>query len=174
MTRRRADILQRQIERERAALARRAAQLDFAAEQIRKLAADREAEAGAAVFAAGAGIGLLEGLEDDALLLERNADAGVGDLERHDGGAWLSSGWSGDQPPTAAETLSRTPPCSVNLKAFDSRFFSTCCKRLESVVMVRQIGSISTSNELRLSASWRNGRAVASMRLVSRPPAHRP
>ena len=59
----------------------RAAQLDLAAEQVGQLAADREAEAGAAVLAAGAGVGLLEGLEDDLLLLERDADAGVGDLE---------------------------------------------------------------------------------------------
>ena len=29
------------------------------------------------------GIGLLERLEDDLLLFQRNADAGVGDLERH-------------------------------------------------------------------------------------------
>ena len=40
-------------------------------------------------------------------------------------------------------TLSRTPPCAVNLKAFDSRFFSTCCRRLESVMMLRpRLGSI--------------------------------
>ena len=31
------------------------------------------------------GIGLLERLEDDLLLLRRNADAGIGDLERDDG-----------------------------------------------------------------------------------------
>ena len=78
-----ADIFQRQVEREGAAHVRRAAQMDFAAEQVRQLAADREAQAGAAVFAAGAGVGLLEGLEDDLLLLGRDADAGVGDLERH-------------------------------------------------------------------------------------------
>ena len=74
----------RQIERKRAADAGRAAQLDFAAQQARQFAADREAEAGAAVFAAGAGVGLLERLEDDLLFLERNADAGIGDLEGDD------------------------------------------------------------------------------------------
>ena len=73
----------RQVERESAAHAGRAAQPDLAAEQVRKLAADREAEARAAVFAAGAGVGLLERLEDDLLLLRRDADAGVRDLERH-------------------------------------------------------------------------------------------
>ena len=59
-----------------------AAQLDFAAEQVGQFAADGEAQAGSAVLAAGAGIGLLEGLEDDALFLRRNADAGIGDFER--------------------------------------------------------------------------------------------
>ena len=39
----RPDVLQRQIEREGAADARRAAQLDFAAEQVGQLAADGEA-----------------------------------------------------------------------------------------------------------------------------------
>ena len=52
-------------------------------------------------------------------------------------GDWLSTGCSELQPPTAAVTVSRTPPCSVNLKALDSRFLSTCCRRLESVVMLR-------------------------------------
>ena len=66
--RRRADVGLRQIEREGAALAGRAAELNFAAEQAGEFAADGEAEAGAAVLAAGAGVGLLEGLEDDALL----------------------------------------------------------------------------------------------------------
>src|SRR5262249_47942616 len=40
---------------------------------------------GAAILAAGRGVGLLERLEDDLLLLERDADAGVGDLERNYG-----------------------------------------------------------------------------------------
>src|SRR5262245_52679707 len=57
--------------------------MDFAAEQVRQLSADREPQAGAAVFAAGAGVGLHEGLENDLLLVLCDADAGVGDLERH-------------------------------------------------------------------------------------------
>src|SRR6185437_12985553 len=80
---RRADILQRQVEHEGAADTWRRAQLNFAAEQARQFAADGEAETGAAVFAAGRGVGLLEGLEDDLLLLGRNADAGIGHLEGH-------------------------------------------------------------------------------------------
>ena len=72
---------------------------DLAAEQRRQLAADGQAEAGAAVLAARAGVGLLEGLEDEPLLLRRDADAGVGDLDRDDrAGAKRSTGWSGDQP----------------------------------------------------------------------------
>ena len=71
----------RQVQRERAALARRADQPDLAAEQRRQLAADGEAETGAAVLAAGAGVGLLERLEDQPLLLGRDADAGVADLD---------------------------------------------------------------------------------------------
>ena len=44
----------------------------------------------------------------------------------------------GRRPATgAAETLRRTPPCEVNLKAFESRFFSTCWSRLASVTMPR-------------------------------------
>ena len=58
-----------QVQRERAALARRALEADLAAEQARELAADREAETGAAVLAAGAAVGLLERLEDELLLL---------------------------------------------------------------------------------------------------------
>ncbi len=76
-----AEVGHRQVERERAAAARSAAQLDLSAEQRRQLAADGQAQPGAAVLAAGAGIGLLECLEDDALFFGRNADAGVRDLE---------------------------------------------------------------------------------------------
>ncbi len=59
-------------------------ELDFAAEQHGQLAADGQAEAGAAVFAGGAGVGLLEGLEDEPLLFRRDADAGVLDGEGDD------------------------------------------------------------------------------------------
>ena len=50
---------------------------DLAAEQARDLAADRQAEAGAAVAAARRPVGLLEGLEDQPQLVLRDADAGV-------------------------------------------------------------------------------------------------
>ena len=66
--------------------------------------------------------------------------------------------------------LSCTPPCSVNLKAFDSRFFSTCCRRLRvGDDAASSVGSSCTSNDSpRLSASWRNGRATVSCRLVQK------
>ena len=81
---RRTDVGLRQIESERAAGAGDAAELNFTAEQAGEFAADRKTKAGAAVLAAGAGIGLLEGFEDDALFFRRNADAGVGDFEGDD------------------------------------------------------------------------------------------
>ena len=81
-------------------------------------------------------------------------------------GAFFSTGCPPVQPPGTVEIPSRTPPCSVNLKAFDSRFFSTCCRRLLSVVRVRRLGSTCTSkNSPRLSASCRNGRVTVSVRL---------
>ena len=71
----------------------RAVQADFAAEQVRQLAADRQSQAGAAVLAARAGVGLLERLEDDFLLVGRDADAGVASPRR--------------PPPTAARLEDR-------------------------------------------------------------------
>ena len=89
----------------------RAAQVDFAAKQAGQFAADGEPKARAAVLAAGGGIRLLERLEDDLLLLVRDADAGVGNFERDHGRA---PGSAPDdprlQPPSAADTFSRTPP----------------------------------------------------------------
>ena len=70
--------------REGRTLAGRRPHLQLAAEQARDLAADRQAEAGAAIFAAGGAVGLLERLEDQLLLVLGDADAGVadGDLDR--------------------------------------------------------------------------------------------
>src|SRR5690606_3446694 len=75
--------LERQVERERTAFARRALERELAAEQVRQFAADRETEARTAIFAAGAGVRLLECFEDDLLLLGGDADTGVCDFERH-------------------------------------------------------------------------------------------
>src|SRR5690606_16048496 len=67
------NVGRRQVERERAALPRGARQADLAAEELGELAADREAEARAAVLARGRAVGLLERLEDDLLLVGRDA-----------------------------------------------------------------------------------------------------
>ena len=149
----------------------RAAQLNLATEQAGQFAADRQPQAGAAVFAAGAGVCLLEGLEDDALLFGRNADPGIGNLEGHDRGAAFedrmifapAARWR--PKPTRC-----TPPCSVNLNALDNRFLSTCCRRFESVTRLRvRCGSDCTSKlSRRFSASCRNGRATMSSRLAKK------
>jgi hypothetical protein len=65
----RADVVQRQVQGERTALAGRAAQAQFPAEQAGDLAADRETQPGAAVLARRTGVGLLEGFEHDLLFL---------------------------------------------------------------------------------------------------------
>ena len=88
-----------------------ALELNLAAKQAGELTADGEAEAGATVFAAGAGIGLLEGLEDDLLLLLRDADSGVGDFEGDDGAAGSSIACSG--APAAGARRNRKPHAAV-------------------------------------------------------------
>src|SRR5205085_10032479 len=57
----------RKEESERAALPERAGEANFAPKQTGNFAADGQAQAGAAVLAAGAAIGLLEGFEDNLL-----------------------------------------------------------------------------------------------------------
>src|ERR1041384_8538833 len=68
--------------RERAPLAGLARDADRPAEQARELSADGQAQAGAAALARVAAVGLLERLENDLLLLCRDADPGVDDRER--------------------------------------------------------------------------------------------
>ena len=92
---RRPGVFQRQIEHEGAAFAGRALKMDFAAEQARKLAADGEAQAGAAIFSAGAGIRLLKRLEDQLLLFQGNADAGIGNLKGDNGRRVVEDGMFG-------------------------------------------------------------------------------
>ena len=71
----------RQVQGEGASFTRSATQLDFATQQAGQFAADRQPQARSAVLAAGAGVGLLESLEDDALLVQRNANARIGNFE---------------------------------------------------------------------------------------------
>src|SRR5262249_61661663 len=72
-----------QVERNRAAGARGAAQLNFAAQQARELATDGQPQSSPTELAARAGVGLLEGFKNDALFFKRNANTRVGDLEGH-------------------------------------------------------------------------------------------
>ena len=74
--------------------------------------------------------------------------------------------WSALQPPGTTCTVRLTPPCAVNLNALESRFFSTCSTRFESVNRLppARRGSTCTSNHSpRLSASWRKLRLAVSI-----------
>ena len=73
--------LPRQAGGEGAADARRALHRDVAAHQAAQAPADREPEAGAAVFARGRAVGLAELLEQPGHLLLAHADAGIGHHE---------------------------------------------------------------------------------------------
>ena len=126
-------VVERQVQREGAALARHARDADLAAEQACELAADGQAEAGAAVLAAGGAVGLLERLEDEALLVGRDADAGV-DTENAIAGLARSSTGVAEAPAEVAGSMrSRTSPLAVNLNALESRLVRICCRRLPSV-----------------------------------------
>mmetsp|Transcript_15772 Transcript_15772/g.43678 ORF Transcript_15772/g.43678 Transcript_15772/m.43678 type:complete len:281 (+) Transcript_15772:1423-2265(+) len=74
---------QGQLGPEHRALARRAAQADLAAHQRGQLAADGQAQAGAAITPRRRFVGLRERLEQALLLVERDARAGVGHLDMH-------------------------------------------------------------------------------------------
>ena len=75
------DVPVGEVEGEERTLARIALDVDLAAEEPGDLPRDREPETGAAVLAAGGPVRLLEGLEDDLLLVLGDADAGVLDVE---------------------------------------------------------------------------------------------
>ncbi|MCY1349030.1 hypothetical protein D9M69_352000 [compost metagenome] len=72
---------ERQAQPELAALAKPAVHPDAAAHRLGQALADRQAEPGAAVLAGDRAVGLLEGLEQPALLFGTEADAGVAHAE---------------------------------------------------------------------------------------------
>ena len=74
-----------QVEGKDAALADRAFHAEFAAHPADELRRNGQAEAGAAELAGDGAVRLGEGLEDGPLLLERDADAGVGNGEAQEG-----------------------------------------------------------------------------------------
>ncbi len=69
------------VEAEARTLAGSARHIDASAHELAEPVADGETQAGAAIFARGGGINLGEGLEQHAMTLRRDADAGVSDLE---------------------------------------------------------------------------------------------
>src|SRR4029077_15293939 len=77
-------IVQWQVEREAAAHGRGAAEVNLTAEQIRQFTADGETKACAPILAVSASVRLLKRLEDDLLLIDGNADAGIGHFEGDD------------------------------------------------------------------------------------------
>ena len=94
--------------------------------------------------------------ENDALLFGQDADAAVGNFERdHRAGAAKNRMLVAPTIVGDTHTARRTPPCSVNLNALESKFLSTCWRRFESVTMLRiKSGSVLISKlSLRWSAS---------------------
>ena len=116
--------------------------VDLAAEQARDLAADREAQAGAAVLAAGRAVGLLERLEDQLLLVARRCRCRCRRPRRRRRRRSRSASFAKRVAGVGRLHAQRRPsPRSVNLKALESRFFRTCCSRCGSVRMRRgQLG----------------------------------
>ena len=77
----------------------------------------------------GRSVGLLERLEDDPVLIGRDSDSGIANRECDD-----RLGIAEDLviriPARFGDVmLIETRPLSVNLNAFDNRFFKTCCSR---------------------------------------------
>src|SRR6186713_503247 len=79
----RTHVRERQIQGEGTAAAGDTAQAYFAAQQVSQLTADGESQSRATVFTRRTGVRLLKRLEDDSLLLLRNADTRVADGELH-------------------------------------------------------------------------------------------
>jgi hypothetical protein len=75
--------LLRQVKGEGAADAFLTLDVEFAVQQPRDFTADGQSQPGAAVAPGGAGVGLLERLENELALFRRDADAGVADTEGH-------------------------------------------------------------------------------------------
>src|ERR1700674_615327 len=76
-----ADIGFRQVEDEGAPSTWSAPQLNFATQEAGQFAADRQPQTCSTVLTASACICLLESLEDDPLLFQRNANAGIGNFK---------------------------------------------------------------------------------------------
>ena len=144
--------------------------LNFAAQQIGQFAADGQTEPGAAVLAAGACVGLLERLEDDALFLGRNTDAGISHLEGDDGCRRRSK--SGDRR-SSRRIGKRHRKANAALLGKLERVGEQVLEHLLQALGVCDQAATPGSDRLkrrttsrRFSASWRNGRATVSSRLA--------
>ena len=152
---------------EGAALPERATDRDLAAEQTDELAADREAEPGAAVEPRGGAVALGERLEDPLLLLVVDADARVADRDRDDRGcAGRATAISVLQPSSARPIWTWTSPRSVNLNALASRFFRIWRSRCGSVTMAGWAVRARRRSSSRDPCPWRRARTRAAERSV--------
>ena len=110
---------------------------------MRELAADGEAETRSAIFPAGACVRLLEGLEDDFLLFLRYADAGIRYLESRHHRRLAEHGVFRVPSLVGGRHLEPNAALLRELEGIEQKILSTCCTRLESVVMLRpRFGSI--------------------------------
>ena len=150
----RAGVVERQVEGERAALPGDADEPDLAAEQRRQLAADRQTQAGAAVLAAGAGVGLLERLEDEPLLLRRDADAGVVDREGDDLRGRAAA------PDDRRPALGRQPTRIVDV-ALAVNLNGVRQQVLEDLLQPLRVAGRTTRGSVGVESTW-NGRFLAS------------
>src|SRR5690606_7042728 len=104
--------ISRQVECERASLARSAFKLNRSSEQLRKPATDRKTQAGSAVFTAGRSFRLLERFEYYQLFLLWDTDPGIADCEsdnplgRIERGSGFPSTLSFEDPQTYATFFS--------------------------------------------------------------------
>ena len=130
----RIDVPRRQEERERAALARRALDADLAAEQRaisrlidspRPVPPNLRLVVPSACWNASKISCCLSFAMPMPVSVTANAITVSALVER--------SRFANRLPFSAARIVSVTPPCSVNLNAFESRFLSTCCSRWPSV-----------------------------------------
>ena len=125
----------------------------------RKLARDREAQARAAVLAAGRAVGLLERLEDDLLLVRSGCRCRCpSPRTRPRRSRAFRSSLSALQPARRrADHAGSTSPLCVNLNAFESRLRRICCRRFASVRHRRGSRGSMRISKLRLlvSATWR-------------------
>ena len=96
-------------------------------------------------LAEGGLVGVLTATSPRRLSHPEGGEAIVPNLEAITDWARPSTAWFALQPEEAFSMRRHTDPRSVNLSAFESRFLSTCCRRLASVTIV-SVGRSSSSS----------------------------